>query len=223
MNWSAPISIPISALQHFIFCPRQCLLIHLEQIWTENYLTAFGRVVHEKTDFGITESRGVKKTLRSLHISSETLHIHGLTDVVEINYNEDKNISSVIPIEYKSGEPKVHHADQVQLCAQALCLEEMFHISIPEAFLYYFKRKHRYPVLLDDELRNLTKQTICDLRSMLEQEITPPPSLTPSCKSCSLLDDCMPNLCSEEKSSASSRLSKLFESVLSDTNTEEEI
>ncbi|MGE4498458.1 MAG: CRISPR-associated protein Cas4, partial [Deferribacterales bacterium] len=118
-------AVSISALQHYIFCPRQCALIHVEQLWSENFFTAEGRILHEKVDTGEREKRGSIITERSVHIFSDKLKLRGIADVVELHDN-----GRVVPVEYKRGKPKSDHADEIQLCAQALCLEEMLSVRI---------------------------------------------------------------------------------------------
>ena len=161
--------LPLSALQHFLFCERQTALIHLEQLWAENRFTAEGQVIHKKADSAIHETRPGIRIARTLPVSSQALGISGLCDIVEFHRSGE-----VFPIEYKRGKPKAHRADEVQVCAQALCLEEMLSVEIPTAYLFYGKRKRRTPVLLDNTLRTLTEQTAQRLHDLIAREITPP-------------------------------------------------
>lgn len=186
----SPDSIQISALQHYQYCPRQCALIHIENIWTENQYTAEGRILHERADSGGKERRGNLKTCRSVHIYSEKLGIHGIADVVE--YHREKTLWQPHPVEYKRGKPKKTPEDRIQLCAQALCLEEMHETSIPNGDLYYGTTKRRVQVPLDEHLRELTLSTIHDLRQMLISGITPPADFSPRCEKCSIADNCLP-------------------------------
>ncbi len=121
----------LSALQHYLYCPRQCALIHLEQVWIENQFTAEGRVLHERADSGGTRQVGRARTVRTLPVRSERLGVSGQADVVE--FHED---GTVFPVEYKRGKPKGNRCDEVQLCAQALCLEEMLNVEIEEGALF---------------------------------------------------------------------------------------
>ena len=141
----------LSGLQHLRFCPRQCALIHIEQQWSENFFTAAGRVQHEKVHDNTTESRKTVKTERNLKIASALLGVTGCTDAVEF-YSDGK----IIPVEYKHGKPKENTCDEVQLCAQVICLEEMLDRTIDEGALFYFKIRRRIPVPITDELRKET-------------------------------------------------------------------
>lgn len=187
----APDSLSISALQHILFCPRQCGLIHIEKIWAENLYTAEGRILHERADEGGLESRGNTKICRSVHICSRKYGIHGIADVVE--YTKASETWIPRPVEYKRGKPKKYHEDEVQLCAQALCLEEMHHLHIPNGDLYYGKVRRRKVINFDLELRNLTVATIRELKDMIQRKATPLAEYTPvKCDHCSLIDHCMP-------------------------------
>ncbi len=180
--------IPISALQHMLYCPRQCALIHLEQHWAENRFTAEGRVLHARVDSGTTESRPAVTVERSVPVRSFRLGIAGIVDVVEIRSDR-----SLYPIEYKRGRPKSHRADEVQLCAQALCLEEMLDSSIPAGALFYGQSRRRKTVEFDRELRLITERVTADTRSMIEAGRTPLPEYEPrKCDNCSLNEFCQP-------------------------------
>ena len=113
--------IPLSALQHYAFCPRQCALIHNEQAWAENYLTAQGKALHERVDSGEPETRKGVRFERTVHVSAEKLGISGVLDLVEV----ETKTGRLKPVEYKRGKPKPDPMDEIQLCAQGLCLEEM--------------------------------------------------------------------------------------------------
>ncbi len=180
-------SFPISALQHWMFCPRQCVLIHVERLWEENRLTAEGRVLHERVDAGQPESHHGNRLLRSVHVGSERLGIHGIADAVEIRAGK------IYPVEYKRGLPKSHRADEVQLCAQALCLEEMTGERISEGSLYYGKRKRRTKVSFNDGLRSLTERVAAEMSEALLGQDIPEPDYEPNrCDACSLNDLCRP-------------------------------
>ena len=179
--------LPISALQHYLFCPRQCALIHIERLWAENAATAEGRILHYKVDTGRSERRGGSQILRGVQLRSFTLGIAGVADVVE------KCGDKLTPVEYKRGRPKEHRADEVQLCAQALCLEEMFGITIQEGVLFYGAVRRRHPVTMDASLRALTIQVAQDARAMVRTGRTPPPIWAAKlCGACSLADLCRP-------------------------------
>lgn len=184
--------IPILALQHYLYCPRQCALIHLEQIWTESAHTAEGRLLHEKAHSGATEKRGKVKTATSLHLHSLTLGLVGMADVVEFHLREA--VWYPYPVEYKRGRPKSTDADRVQLCAQALCLEEMLHLPVPEGAIFYGKTRRRQTVIFDASLREATVKAATAVREMLDAGLTPPPpeAVNDLCPACSLCEDCMP-------------------------------
>lgn len=178
--------VPLSALQHYLFCPRQCALIHVEQSWAEDGATAEGRLLHERTDAGKPDRRQGVKILRSLTIRSFALGVAGKADVVEMRGAQP------YPVEYKRGRPKTHRADEVQLCAQAICLEEMFAEPIPEGALFYGETRRRTVVAFDAGLRALTAQVAADTRRMIAAQKTPPPVYTPACEKCSMQEICRP-------------------------------
>ena len=180
----------LSALQHYVFCPRQCGLIHVEGIWNENALTARGRVMHERVDSGEDETRGTNRIVRSLNIYSRRYGLTGKADVVE--FKDEKGLMRPYPVEYKSGKPKLDESDTVQLCAQALCLEEMTGVDVPEAAMYYGKTRHRLKVTIDEKLRSLTRTIIEAVHDMVEQRKVPDAAYMKKCRSCSLHDYCMP-------------------------------
>ena len=180
--------VPLSALQHYLFCPRQCALIHIEQIWAEDGATAEGRILHERVDAGGTERRASLRVERGIALRSLALGVSGKADVVEFHGCPPRSV----PVEYKRGKPKPHRADEVQLCAQALCLEEMFGIPVPEGALFYGAVRRRTRVSFDAELRALTMRVAADARAMIAAGRTPAPVLMPGCKRCSLQDACQP-------------------------------
>jgi CRISPR-associated exonuclease Cas4 len=191
--------LPISALQHFLFCERQCALIHLERLWAENQFTAEGRVMHERTHQAGTESRSGLRFARALPLRSEHLGLHGVADVVEFHLTHESlgfaptNIRSILPVEYKRGKPKAHDADRVQICAQALCLEEMFGVAVPVGALFYGENRRRLDVRFDDALRATTQAATERLQNMIAAGATPPATREPKCEHCSLLDICLPD------------------------------
>ena len=192
--------IPISALQHYLYCPRQFGLIHVEGIWTENVQTAQGRVLHKRADLPGASSRKGVRTITAMPLRHEKLRLVGIADVVEMVTGDDgKNVP--YPVEYKRGRPKPHRADEVQLCAQALCLEEMFGVSLQEGALFYGVTRHRMKVPLDRELRELTISAVREVTSILSAGIMPRTVYEPKrCDACSLIDDCHPRLLSRGKS-----------------------
>ncbi|MEN2786509.1 CRISPR-associated protein Cas4 [Sphingomonas qilianensis] len=178
--------VPISALQHQLFCPRQCALIHVEQQWLEDGATAEGRILHERVDTGRPDRRRGVRTVRGMAIRSFALGVTGKADAVEFQGVQP------YPVEYKRGRPKPHRADEVQLCAQALCLEEMFGIAVPEGALFYGERRRRTEIALDAELRALTAAVAADVHAMFAAGRTPPPVPMPGCARCSLEPLCRP-------------------------------
>ena len=183
--------IPISALQHYSFCPRQCALIHVEQIWHENMLTAEGRAMHEKAHSGESETRGDVRIARSIALRSFELGITGVADVVEFHTLSD-GVILAFPVEYKRGKPKDGNCDRVQLCAQAMCLEEMLNTQISRGALFYGKTRRREEVEFSDELRTETVDLCRKVHALIDSSITPSPVYSPRCRSCSLYDLCMP-------------------------------
>ena len=185
--------LPLSALQHLIFCKRQCALIHIEQLWVENKFTAEGRIMHERVDRGDQIDRGRMKIEYSLPLKSSVLGITGKADVVEFHLKEGlEKLWIPFPVEYKRGKPKKNLSDKVQLCAQALCLEEMLGIRVETGALFYGKTRRRLDVVFDDDLRNFTIRTSEELYDMISSGITPPPHYTKKCDTCSFLNLCLP-------------------------------
>lgn len=184
--------IPISALQHYLYCPRQCALIHLDRAWEENVFTAQGRLMHENAHTAGTESRKNIRTTTALMLCSKRLGISGVADVVE--FHRTNGHWQPYPVEYKRGRPKKSDADRVQLCAQAMCLEEMRQTTITEGALYYGQTHRRETVLFDRQLRELTERTIADVHALLSQTKRSPPANDKRCRDCSLKNDCMPEL-----------------------------
>jgi CRISPR-associated exonuclease Cas4 len=181
--------LPISALQHLIFCERQCALIHLERVWAENRLTVEGRHLHQKAHDGKSETTATGvRIARGLWVQSRMLGMVGQTDVVE--FHPDGRVN---PVEYKRGQSKKDQSDRVQLCAQALCLEEMLKVPIPAGDLFYGQKKRRIEVAFDETLRELTCEKITRLREMIDNHETPPAVRLPKCDNCSLLELCLPN------------------------------
>ncbi len=183
--------ISISAVQHAVYCLRQAALIHLERLWAENRFTAEGNVLHAVADKGGNRrGRGVRRVM-SLPLASQRLNLTGVADLVE--FSPVPGGEQAFPVEYKRGKPKLHRADEVQLCAQALCLEEMIGHPVPDGALYYAETHRRVTVPFDPDLRALTEATIIALASVFASGLTPAPTPQKSrCRSCSLHDLCRP-------------------------------
>lgn len=185
--------IPISALQHYLYCPRQCALIHIEQQWAENRQTAEGRLLHQRADAPQAERRRGVRTVSAMPLVALELGITGKADMVEFHAGGTGEFA--FPIEYKRGRPKAHRADEVQLCAQALCLETMLGKRVDAGALFYGQTRRRKDVAFDRDLRDLTLRTIEEARAMLSSGITPSARYEPKrCDACSLLDLCQPRL-----------------------------
>lgn len=194
--------VMISALQHLAFCERQCALIHVEQQWADNRATVLGELLHEKVHTEGKESRGVVRTARSLRLVSYRLGLVGQADVVEFLKTDDAQLGvklsgcrgywSPFPVEYKKGKAKKDNVDRIQLCAQALCLEEQLGVEISEGALFYGANRRRVSVLLDNSLRELTEEFAQRLHVLIDSGITPAAIYSPKCKNCSLYDLCSP-------------------------------
>lgn len=182
--------IPLSAVQHMLYCPRQCALIHNEQQWADNQFTVEGSILHERVDSGTRERRSGVTTARNVALRSQRLGLAGVADVVEIHPG-----NRPYPVEYKRGRPKGHRADEVQLCAQAMCLEEMLEVSVPEGALFYGQSRRRKVVPFDPELRELTRAVAYQTRVMLSRGETPLPAYEGrKCSACSLQTVCQPRM-----------------------------
>jgi len=200
--------LQLSGIQHFAFCRRQWALIHIESQWEENVLTVSGDLMHARVHTqSHSEKRGNVIIARSMPIYSKSLGVRGNCDVVEF-YHDDNGISIFgreglwlpCPIEYKRGKPKTHDADKLQLCAQAMCLEEM--LSCPEirtAFLYYGEPKRRETLQLDSSLRETVRVMFTEMHSYYDRRYTPRVKKTKACTSCSLKNSCLPKLPPEGK------------------------
>ncbi len=193
MEYNDDNFVPLSALQHYAFCPRQCALIHLEQVWTENAYTVEGRILHETAHSGESRMRDGLRQVTDLPLRSQALGVSGRADVVE--FHREGSGWRPYPVEYKKGAPKGHAgADAVQLCAQAICLEEMLGLCLSEGAVYYGEAHRRRLVALDAELRDKTAATARAVHELLASGQTPPPRKQPHCQSCSLMQICMPEL-----------------------------
>ena len=196
---SSDQSIMLSALQHYAYCPRQFALIHIEQVWSDNYFTAHGNLLHERVDSCEPEQRGNVRYERSVAVKSSQLHITGKLDLLEI---EGQPPTQYFPVEYKRGKPKVEDWDKIQLCAQALCLEEMREVAVEEGALWYWQVRRREPVQFDLALRKVTLAAIEGAHKLLASGKTPPPvDNKKRCRACSLVDLCEPETFRHDHSS----------------------
>jgi CRISPR-associated exonuclease Cas4 len=180
--------VMLSALQHFVYCPRQFALIHLEQVWQENIYTLRGLRVHERVDTPTHELIAGVRVERSLALVSHQHQLRGIADVVEFLAD-----GTAYPVEYKSGGKKVKDADRVQLCAQAMCLEEMFGRDITAGALFYHKSKRRLVVEFDAGLRSLVVETVRAIQELWVTQVMPRPVADARCDDCSLVEACMPH------------------------------
>jgi CRISPR-associated exonuclease Cas4 len=185
--------IPISALQHVLFCDRQYSLIHIEQLWEENFFTAEGGILHERVHAEHHESRRFYRQEYGMSVRSLHWGLIGKCDLVELWYADDFGIKRISPVEFKRGKTKASDVDRVQVCAQVLCLEEMFNTSISSGQLYYFQEHRRSDVIIDEALRSKTKTLIEKIRELVASGLTPIAEYEKKkCDRCSLLDMCMP-------------------------------
>jgi CRISPR-associated exonuclease Cas4 len=202
--------IPLSALQHYMFCPRQCALIHLEQIWEENRFTAEGRILHDHVDAGGMERRKNIKRVFGLPIRSLRLGLSGKADVVEFFRRQDGSWQPY-PVEHKRGRRKTEDSDRVQLCAQALCLEEMLCSPVPEGALFYGKEQRREVVAIEEALRQETEEVSAAVHQMLKDFLTPSSEFDKKCKNCSLASVCLPRKVGGPRNRVGSYLKKILE------------
>jgi CRISPR-associated exonuclease Cas4 len=194
--------IPISALQHLVFCARQAALIHIEGLWEENVLTIEGEQLHERAHDQESETTGDTRTVRGLRIRSLRLGLIGVADVVEFRRTDAPSKGAVLSgvpgiwqpyiIEYKHGKPKIDRSDEVQLCAQVICLEEMLGVSIEESAFFYGKPRRRQIAILDAEIRQETEKVAANAHLLLQSGKTPAPEYSQKCRRCSLIDRCLP-------------------------------
>lgn len=192
----------ISALQHFVFCRRQWALIHVEQLWKDNVRTVEGNLMHQRAhDEKQIEKRSGLIIMRGLRVHSKRLDVTGICDVVEFHQQEN-GISlpgyeghwQPYPVEYKRGKPKAHDADELQLCAQAICLEEMLLCAVPEGSLYYGEPRRRTRVEFSADMRKRVETLLAEMHQDMRRGYTPRPRPTRSCQACSLKDLCLPAL-----------------------------
>jgi len=180
-------------LQHLAFCPRQCALIHVERVWDENVLTAEGRVLHERVDSGEVTTESDVRVVRGVSIRSLRLGLAGRVDVLELRCGEDGRLVP-FPVEYKRGRAKKGDWDEVQLCAQALCIEEMMGVPVPRGALFYASPRRRIEIVLNERLRCRVEELALALHALVESGETPPAEFSEKCRRCSLENHCMPSL-----------------------------
>ena len=185
--------IAISTLNQYVFCPRRCALMHIEGIWSDNEHTAKGTILHEHADERGYETIGKARVLRALPLYSHKYGLSGKADIVEVRGKE------IIPVEYKKGKRREFDNDNIQLTAQALCLEEMFETEIKRGFIYHASSKKRREVLIDEDLRKATIETIEKVRELLSNEHIPSAEYKPRCEGCSLYNICLPKLSDENE------------------------
>lgn len=190
--------LAISALQHYAYCPRQFALIHVEQAWEENRFTAEGRLLHERVDSGQAEQRRGTRYERGVMLESQQYQLRGKMDLLEI---ESGDPPRYFPVEYKRGKPKVEDWDRIQLCAQALCLEEMRNCVVEAGAIWYWEVRQRQNIEISTELHETTLAAIEGARAILQSGRTPEPTeLTKRCRACSLVDVCEPKAFRKDKS-----------------------
>lgn len=213
--------LALSGIQHIAFCERQWALIHIERQWAENLRTVEGQHLHNKVNNPfIFESRGNEIIARSVPIVSYRLGLYGIADIIEFEKTENKENAIKIPhkngyyipypVEYKRGKEKMDDRDEVQLCAQAICLEEMFNIKINKAYIYYGETRHRIEIELNNNLRDRVEELSQKMHDLFKKGITPKAEKKKGCKLCSLIDICMPNL-SDKKLKVSEYIEKALE------------
>jgi CRISPR-associated exonuclease Cas4 len=225
--------LPLSGIQHFLFCRRQWALIHVEMQWRDNVLTVEGKQMHERADDPFfTEVRNGVITARSVPVASYRLGLSGVCDVVEftasppfrppiselrnggieggwgegVKLPNREGLYLPAPVEYKHGKPMEKPADKAQLCAQAICLEEMLSVTIPKGYLYYGEIRRRVEIELTPELRKLVKEMSDEMHNYFSRGYTPRVKTSKACRSCSLADICLPKL--QEKAMPASKYIK---------------
>lgn len=213
----------LSDIQHFCFCPRQWQLITVEQLWQDNPLTIMGKLMHNRVDNPEESCRvGNLLTLRRVPLVSFTLGLYGLSDAVECIPASDGSSSffthpkypekwQIYPVEYKKGKPKKNHSDLLQLTAQVVALEEMYSLCIPVAYLFYGETRKRLEVPITSSLRDETEQVARQMHQAFRYRKVYPPTYTARCRSCSLIDECLPKIASHRSAKSYLKRSKLFD------------
>lgn len=201
-EYNADELLGLSGIQHFLFCRRQWALIYVEMQWQDNELTIDGRHLHERVDDPFfTETRRDVVISRAVPVASYKLGLSGICDVVEFIRSPEgvslpgrEGFFTPVPIEYKRGRPKRDPIDEAQLCAQAMCLEEMLAVTIPRGFLYYGQTRKREPVEFTDDLRRLVREAAAEMHAYMARGYTPRVKISKACRSCSLADICLPEM-----------------------------
>lgn len=194
--------LALSGVQHFCFCPRQWALIHIEQQWTENLLTVEGGILHERAhERGFLERQGELYVTRAMPVSSARLGVSGVLDVLEWRRDEAgiplrgrEGLYRPVPVEYKHGKPKEGDEDRLQLCCQAMCLEEMLGTDVPQGFLFYGETRRRESVELGQALRGRVEEMLRQMHEYYARRYTPRVKPRKACRSCSLKETCLPGL-----------------------------
>lgn len=194
--------LPLSGIQHFLFCRRQWALIHVERQWQENARTVEGKLLHKRTDDPFfSETRGGRIIARAVPIASYQLGLAGVCDVVEFNESAQgvqlpgrEGLYLPAPVEYKRGAPKTDPCDEAQLCAQAICLEEMLSVDIPLGYLFYGETRHRVEVPMSADLRKLVHEMSSEMHAYFKRGHTPRVKTSKACRACSLAEICLPEL-----------------------------
>ena len=207
MSWPEEAYLQLSGLQHFAFCRRQWALIHIEDQWAENARTVDGKLMHERVhDQAFRESRGDRLTVRGLAVHSAELGISGQCDAVEffkdpsgVPLRDREGLWRPYPVEYKRGRPKEHDADELQLCAQAMCLEEMLCCTIQEGALYYGEPRRRTIIAFTPQLRRQVQDSLAEMHRLYQRQYTPKVKPSKSCSACSLKESCLPKLMNRKK------------------------
>lgn len=202
--------LPISALQHLLFCERRAALVHIEGLWDDNLFTTEGSLLHERADETSTEVRGDVRIARGLRLRSLRLGLTGKADVVEfhcasvgeagVRLDGVAGLWQPMPVEYKRGALRKEEGYEVQLCAQALSLEEMLNVGIPAGAIYYGKTRRRLDIAFDEKLRRETEAAVEHLHELLEGHATPHAARGPKCERCSLVDLCLPRATGGQRS-----------------------
>ena len=189
----------ISALEAWSYCPRQCGLIHLEAVWDENLYTLRGKVAHERVDTGPATTEEGVRVVRGLPLWNDALGLYGKADAVEFHPGPAGAGETPFPVEYKVGERRAWVHEAIQLCAQALCLEEMFGVAVPAGAVYYHRSRRRRPVAFDAALRGQTLAAVEAVRAMLQGERLPPAADDARCPNCAQIESCLPGIVSNAR------------------------
>jgi CRISPR-associated exonuclease Cas4 len=206
--------LQLSGLQHLLYCPRQCALAYIEQQWTDNFFTAKGILMHEKAHNNKIERKKNVIIEHDIYVKSYALGLVGKSDIVEFHKFNDGNFVP-FPVEYKSGKAKKDNTDKVQLCAYALCLEEMMKIKISKGAIFYGKTRNRLDVEFNENLKSETILLAQEFHSLIDSEVTPQPKYSKKCDNCSLNELCLPKICDDKNN-----VKKYLENVVKNNNEE---